>query len=64
MSDASVLLRHMPGLGNPLELPIDDFNGFLRQTILHLERQSDRKNQNGPVDHRALVEQQMRKLHG
>jgi hypothetical protein len=64
MSEAAVLLRHLPGIGNPLHLPVDEFNGYLQEVFEHLKRQSDASAGSGPMDHRAYVEQQMRRANG
>ncbi len=42
-------------------LHIDEFNEYLHETYRHLRRQTSTA---GPVDHRSLVEEQMRKIHG
>ena len=60
MREAFVLAKHAPGIGNPLDLPIDEFNEFLIVLTDYFNaQQSDTEN----IDHRAYVEQQMRNLH-
>jgi len=46
-----------------MSLPIDEFNGYLRQIFDYLKRQAGDSG-GGPVDHRAYVEQQMRRVYG
>tara|TARA_R100001082_G_C4334996_1_gene147414 strand:+ start:576 stop:731 length:156 start_codon:yes stop_codon:yes gene_type:complete len=51
----------LPGVGNPLHLPIDEFNGYLHQVLEILKREA-KASSGGAMDHRAHVEAQMRKL--
>ena len=58
MREAAIIAEHLPGLGDPLELPIDDFNGYLMEIVQKFENKNAAA---GNVDHRAYVEAQMRK---
>jgi hypothetical protein len=60
--EAGRIASAFPGLGDPFRLDIEDFNRFARAAV-------KRTRQAGPVDperfdHRAYVEEQMRRLHG
>ena len=60
-----MIARHLPGVGNPLHLPVDEFNGYLRSVFDYLKRQAgDSAPSADSVDHRSYVEQQMRRVHG
>jgi len=45
-----------------MRLPIDEFNGYLDEIVRMLKRESPAGS--GTTDHRSLVEEQMRRLHG
>jgi len=62
MSEAFIIAKHLPGAGNPWHLPIDEFNGYIEELAEFFKAQT---SQSGPIDHRSLVEEQMRNLgHG
>ena len=63
IGESAIIARHLPGIGNPLALPIDEFNGYLRSIFDYLKRQAGDSG-GGAYDHRSYVEQQMRRLHG
>tara|TARA_R100001460_G_scaffold23359_5_gene47106 strand:+ start:949 stop:1122 length:174 start_codon:yes stop_codon:yes gene_type:complete len=56
-------LKFIPGIGDPLQLPIDEFNEYL-SIILDHQREQAAPGGHAPTDHRSHVEQQMRKIHG
>ena len=60
MKDAFVIAKHAPGAGNPMQLPIDEFNDYLLAIIEYFQKQTEEDNSQ---DHRTFVEQQMRKIH-
>lgn len=62
MKECFIIAKHLPGVGNPWKLPVDEFNGYIEELGDYFKTQA---NQGGPVDHRTLVEDQMRNLgHG
>lgn len=58
-----MIARNLPGVGDPMQLPIDEFNGYLRSIFDYLKQQAGDSG-GGAHDHRSYVEQQMRRLHG
>jgi len=56
--EAAIIAEHLPGLGDPLRLSIDEFNGYLLEIVRKFESKNAAA---GNVDHRAYVEAQMRK---
>jgi len=51
----------LPGLGNPLNLPIDEFEKYLFE-ILEFLKNENPSMPGDAIDHRSFVESQMRKL--
>lgn len=58
IKDAAFLIKHLPGISNPLTLPIDEFNAYLFEIYDRLDREA---NTGGPIDHRSFVEAEMNK---
>jgi len=56
------LARLLPGVGNPMNLPIDEFNAYLQKLPGILEAEHGKSSE--AHDNRAFVEAEMRKLHG
>jgi hypothetical protein len=54
-------MKFLPGIGDPLQLPIDEFNEYLAQI---LDSQETAPGGPDPTDHRSFVEEQMRRTHG
>lgn len=62
MTECFIIAKHLPGVGDPWSLPVDEFNGYIEELGKFFKAQTD---QGGPIDHRSLVEEQMRNLgHG
>jgi len=59
MEEAAWVARLLPGLGNPLALPIDEFNSYLQMIPRILEAENGSPSEHSH-DHRAHVERQMR----
>jgi hypothetical protein len=60
MKESFIIAKHAPGVGNPLHLPIDEFNEYLIEISDHLSAMSGAES--APTDHRSFVEQQMKEL--
>ncbi len=54
----------MPGLGNPLKLPLNQFNDYLAMLPRILESEYGTAGSSDSHDDRAYVEAQMRRLNG
>tara|TARA_R110001583_G_scaffold86545_8_gene226059 strand:- start:165 stop:359 length:195 start_codon:yes stop_codon:yes gene_type:complete len=63
MEEAAWCARLLPGLGNPLLLPIDEFNRYLQMIPKILESENGSPSE-ASHDHRSHVEAQMRQAHG
>mgnify|MGYP003625547890 FL=1 len=62
IAESAWIAKYLPGVGNPMSLPIDEFNGYLDEIIKMLKRES---GSGSPVgDHRSFVDDQMRRIHG
>ena len=59
MKECFIIAKHLPGVGNPWLLRIDEFNGYIKELGEFFKVQ---EQGSGPVDHRSLVENQMRNL--
>ena len=64
IAESAIIARYLPELGNPLDLPIDDFSAYLRSCFDYLQRQADPGSDPSSTDHRSHVEEQMRRIHG
>lgn len=56
--------RFMPGLGNPLKLPVNQFNDYLKVLPKILQAEFGGPSSSEAHDNRAYVDAQMRQLHG
>ena len=61
LHEASWIARYLPGLGNPLNLSIDEFNKYLFE-IVDILKNENASMPGDAIDHRSYVEAQMRKL--
>jgi len=65
MKEAFIIAKNLPGTGNPLHLPVDEFNDYLIEIGEYYEQQNKAMQSSNSVDHRSFVEQQMKALgHG
>lgn len=58
-----MLARYAPGLGDPMDMALPDLREWQAAVVELLEREYG-KPTGGPIDHRARVESEMRRLHG
>ena len=53
-----MIAEHLPGVSNPIRLPVDEFNGYLLAIVDKFNAQAGVTDH---IDHRAHVEAEMRK---
>lgn len=58
-----MLARYAPGLGDPMDMELPDLREWQAAVVSLLEREYG-KPTGGSIDHRARVEEDMRRLHG
>jgi hypothetical protein len=57
-----MLARYLPGFGNPLEMTLEEVEGW--GAALDAILRAENGTQEDATDHRARVEAEMRRLHG
>ena len=58
-----MLARYAPGLGDPMDMTVPELQDWQKAVGGLLEREFGKPSQRD-VDHRAIVEEQMRRIHG
>ncbi len=61
LHEAAWIARYLPGLGNPLQLHIDEFDKYLKEVLQFLKNETPSMH-GDTTDHRSFVEAQMRNL--
>jgi len=62
IAESAWIAKYLPGVGNPMLLPIDEFNEYLDEIIKAMKRESTSASPSG--NHRSFVDEQMRQIHG
>ena len=64
MRSAAIIARYLPGIGNPLDLDMTDLETWMDVVTEVIRMENGKGSGSGAGDHRARVEEQMRRLHG
>lgn len=64
MRSAAIIARYLPGIGNPLDMDMTDLDALMEVVNEIIRMENGKGSGSGAGDHRARVEEQMRRLHG
>ena len=64
LKSAAIIARYLPGIGNPLDMDMSDLDVLMEVVNDIVRMEGGSGSGSGAGDHRARVEEQMRRLHG